>query len=92
MSKIDVLLVTPPSRLEVYQELSGNLAAIEPPVWSSLIATHLLKKQFSVKILDAEAENLNHEQTNTTTHVLAPFRHVFDISSFTKCHRICSDR
>lgn len=63
MSKIDVLLVTPPSRLEVYQELSGTLAAIEPPVWSSLIATHLLKKKISVKILDAEAENLNHEQT-----------------------------
>ena len=63
MSKIDVLLVTPPSRLEVYQELSGNLAAIEPPVWSSLIATYLLKQNFQVKILDAEAENLNHEQT-----------------------------
>ena len=36
--KLDLLLVTPPSRLEVYQELSNSLAAIEPPVWSALIA------------------------------------------------------
>ena len=63
MSKLDVLLVTPPSRIEVYQKLAGEFAAIEPPVWSSLIAKYLLKKNYSVKILDAEADFLNHEQT-----------------------------
>lgn len=35
---VDLLLVTPPSRLEVYQGLSNEFAAIEPPVWSGLIA------------------------------------------------------
>ena len=44
MNKIDVLFVTPQSRLEVYQGLSNEFAAIEPPVWSSLIANFLLKK------------------------------------------------
>ena len=44
MSKIDVLLVTPPSRLDVYQNLSNEYAAVEPPVWSSLIANYLLKE------------------------------------------------
>ena len=64
MSKVDALLITPPSRLEVYQkELANYYAAIEPPVWSSLIANYLRKKNFTVKILDAEAEFLNHEQT-----------------------------
>ena len=63
MSKLDVLLITPPSRLEVYQKLAGEYAAIEPPVWSSLIARYLIKKNYTVKILDAEAEFLNHEQT-----------------------------
>ena len=60
---LDVLLVTPPSRLEVYQKLAGEFAVIEPPVWSSLIANFLLKKNYHVKILDAEADNLTHEET-----------------------------
>ncbi len=63
MSNIDALLITPPSRLEVYQGLANNYAAIEPPVWSSLIANFLIKKGFTAEILDAEAENLTHEKT-----------------------------
>ena len=63
MSKIDALLITPPSRLDVYQGLSSEYAAIEPPVWSSLIANYLLKRNYNVQILDAEAENLNYNQT-----------------------------
>ena len=63
MSDIDALLITPPSRLEVYQGLSNDYAAIEPPVWSSLIANYLIKKGYSAQILDAEADNLSHDQT-----------------------------
>ena len=58
---LDVLLITPPSRLEVYQKLAGEYAAIEPPVWSSLIAKYLINKGYNVKILDAEAEFYNHK-------------------------------
>ena len=63
MSDLDVLLITPPSRLEVYQNLSNDYAAIEPPVWSMLIAKYLVSRNFKVEILDAEAEHLTHEQT-----------------------------
>ena len=63
MSKIDALLITPPSRLDVYQVLSNDYAAIEPPVWSSLIANYLLKRNYKVEILDAEAENYDYQQT-----------------------------
>ena len=63
MSNIDVLLITPPSRLEVYQGLSNEYAAIEPPVWSSLIANYLIKRGYTSQILDAESDNLSHEQT-----------------------------
>lgn len=63
MAQLDVLIVTPPSRLEVYQSLSNDLAAIEPPVWSGLIAEFLRNRSVNVAILDAEAEGLNHEQT-----------------------------
>jgi len=60
--RLDLLLVTPPSRLEVYQELSREFAAIEPPVWSGLIAEFARNKGYDVAILDAEAEGLTHEQ------------------------------
>jgi len=60
MSNLDVLLITPPTRNDVYEGLANDYAAIEPPVWSSLIANFLIKRNYSVKILDAEAENLNY--------------------------------
>ena len=63
MSNIDALLITPPSRLEVYQGLSNDYAAIEPPVWSSLIANYLITRGYSVQILDAEANSFSHDQT-----------------------------
>ena len=63
MSNLDALLITPPSRIEVYQGLANDYAAIEPPVWSSLIANYLIKYGYSAEVLDAEAENLTHEQT-----------------------------
>ncbi len=62
-SRLDLLLVTPPSRLQVYQELSHSLAAIEPPVWSGLLATFVRSKGFSVEILDAEVLGLGPEET-----------------------------
>ena len=63
MSDLDVLLITPPSRIDVYQTLSNDYAAIEPPVWSMLIARYLTNLNYNVQILDAEAKNFNHEQT-----------------------------
>jgi radical SAM superfamily enzyme YgiQ (UPF0313 family) len=63
MKNVDLLLVTPPSRLEVYQELSNEFAAIEPPVWSGLIAEFVRHRGYSVGLLDAEAEGLTHKQT-----------------------------
>ena len=90
MSNIDALFITPRSRLEVYQGLSNEYAAIEPPVWSSLIANYLIKRNYSVKILDAEAENLTHEETAEKIVKLNPKLAVFMIygqqpSASTQC-------
>ncbi len=59
----DVLMVTPPSRVEVYQRLSEDYAAIEPPVWSGLIAAFIRRHGHDVGMLDAEAEGLTCEET-----------------------------
>ena len=90
MSKIDALLITPPSRLDVYQSLSNEYAAIEPPVWSSLIANNLLKKNYDVQILDAEAENLTHDQAAEKILLINPRLAIFMIygqqpSASTQC-------
>ena len=63
MSNIDALLITPRSRMEVYQGISYDYAAIEPPVWSSLIANYLINKNYNAEILDAEADSITHDKT-----------------------------
>jgi radical SAM superfamily enzyme YgiQ (UPF0313 family) len=57
--KIDLVLVNPGSKVEIYQSLSThNLTASEPPVWAGLMATYVRRKGHSVRIIDADAEGL----------------------------------
>ena len=62
MTKKDIVLISPPARLEVYQGLSGELAAIEPPVWAGLIGSFLRDKGLNVAIVDSEACGFSHKQ------------------------------
>ena len=61
VSQLDLLLINPGGRHQVYQDLGNELTAIEPPVWCGFIATALRNKGLSVKILDAEAEGFGPE-------------------------------
>ena len=38
-ARLDLVLVNPGNRTQVYQSLGNDLAAIEPPVWAALVAT-----------------------------------------------------
>ena len=60
---MDLLLIHPGNRTQIYQSLGSSLSAIEPPVWASLMATFVRKRGFSVEVLDAEADELTPEQT-----------------------------
>jgi len=89
-SKLDALFVTPPSRVQVYQGLHSEFAAIEPPVWSGLMAEFMGRRGFEVAILDAEAEGLTHEQTAEEIARREPRLAVFSIygqqpSASTQC-------
>ena len=44
MTKVDCLIINPSALSQIYQSLSGDLAAIEPPIWAALIANHLRTK------------------------------------------------
>jgi anaerobic magnesium-protoporphyrin IX monomethyl ester cyclase len=63
MEKIDVLILNPSGRQRIYQSLSQNLAAIEPPIWAALIANHLRSKGKKIALVDAEAFGWSIEET-----------------------------
>ena len=56
--KLDLVLINPGSRTQVYQSLGVKLAAVENPVWAGLMATFCRRKGLSVEIIDAEADEL----------------------------------
>jgi anaerobic magnesium-protoporphyrin IX monomethyl ester cyclase len=63
--RLDLVLVNPGNRRQVFQALAVDLAAIEPPVWAGLIATFIRARGFAVQIVDAEGEGLSvHETAN----------------------------
>ena len=71
-SDLDLVLIHPGSRTQIYQSLGSTLSAIEPPVWASLMATFVRRRGFSVQVLDAEAEELTPEQTATRVAEMNP--------------------
>ncbi len=61
---LDILLVNVGStKKHVYQDLSKDFSAIEPPFWAALTAGFLRNKGFDVDILDASFHNLDHVET-----------------------------
>src|SRR5438552_10952848 len=70
--KLDLVLINPSSRTEVYQSLGSKLAAIENPVWAGLMATFCRRKGLSVEIIDAEAEELIPEEVAERVEDLDP--------------------
>jgi len=53
--QLDLLLINPANRKQIYQSLSTTMSAIEPPVWAGLMATYIRNKGFSVDIIDMSA-------------------------------------
>ncbi|MBI2529161.1 MAG: cobalamin B12-binding domain-containing protein [Candidatus Rokubacteria bacterium] len=70
--RLDLALVQPGSRMEVYQRLGSTLTAIEPPVWAGLMATFARARGYSVEIVDAEAEDLAPAEVAERLATLAP--------------------
>jgi anaerobic magnesium-protoporphyrin IX monomethyl ester cyclase len=69
---LDLVLIHPGSRTQIYQSLGSSLSAIESPVWASLMATFVRKRGFSVAVLDAEADDLSPEGAATRVAEMNP--------------------
>tara|TARA_Y100000031_G_C8231177_1_gene390979 strand:+ start:401 stop:1954 length:1554 start_codon:yes stop_codon:yes gene_type:complete len=62
MNRIDVLFINPASHKKIYQDLSKDYSAIEPPTWALLLAQSCRSVGYNVGILDVCAEALNDTQ------------------------------
>lgn len=69
---IDLVLVNPGNRKQTYGGLADSLSGIEPPFWCGLIAGFIRQRGYSVKIIDADAENLTPWQTTEKIAELNP--------------------
>lgn len=69
---IDIVLINPGNRKQVYQGLGKDYSAIEPPFWVAVIAAYLRNNGVRVVIIDANAENISPEETATIVKELNP--------------------
>jgi len=69
---LDVILINPGDRKQVYQELGAELAAVEPPFWITVIAAYLRNNGFEVGIIDSNAENITPAETASMVADAAP--------------------
>ena len=62
MKKLDILFVHPNASREVYQDLSKDHSAFEPPIWAAMLANHCRTRNISAKILDCEVNRLGPQE------------------------------
>lgn len=61
--KLDCLFINPGNQQETYQGLSGELTAVEPPIWCRLLSSFMEKRGASVEILDCVALGLGRHES-----------------------------
>ena len=70
--QLDVLFVHPNASKKIYQDLSKNHSAIEPPIWAAMLANHCRAAGYGCQILDCEAEQLNYLSAAQTIKDINP--------------------
>lgn len=72
MNQLDILFIHTSAAKKIYQDLSKDFSAIEPPIWAGLLASHCLKRGFGAEILDCEALCLDDSQAAQQVKELNP--------------------
>lgn len=71
--KVDIVLIKANNQKRIYQELSHAFTGIEQPLWLALTAAFLREQGFSVAAIDAEAENIDSQETVDRAKKLSPY-------------------
>lgn len=74
--EVDILFVHPNASKKIYQDLSKDFSAIEPPIWAALLANNARKNGYTVKILDCEAERLGPKESAEKVHKINAYLNV----------------
>ncbi len=69
---VDLVLVNPGGREKIYQQLGGELTAIEPPLWCRLIGGYVRDRGRRIVIMDSEAENMGPDRIAAKIQELNP--------------------
>ncbi|MBI3558761.1 radical SAM protein [Candidatus Gottesmanbacteria bacterium] len=70
--KLDIVLINPGNRAQIYQGFGLRFAAVEPPYLTASIASYLRNQKLGIAIIDANAENLSPEATAKKVEKLRP--------------------
>lgn len=71
-AKVDIVLINPGNRRQIFQNLGDDLAGIEPPFLVAVMAAYLRDKGYQPVIIDANAENLAPDEVAYRVNVHAP--------------------
>ena len=69
---LDILFIHPNASKKIYQELSKDHSAYEPPIWAGMLANHCRSKNFKTSILDCEVNKLDYEKSAKEINNLKP--------------------
>ena len=69
---LDCCFIVADNSIKSYQSLSKEYSAIEPPTWALLLAESMRSVNYSVSIIDANAEKLSREQVHQRIVKLNP--------------------
>ncbi|MBF0343576.1 MAG: cobalamin-dependent protein [Nitrospirae bacterium] len=69
---VDVVLINPGDRKQVFQNLESGFSAIEPPFWVAVMGAYLKKCGFSVAIIDANADNIAPDEVAKEAEAMQP--------------------
>ena len=69
---LDILFIHPNASKKIYQELSKDHSAYEPPIWAGMLANHCRSNNFKTAILDCEVSKLDYEKSAKEINNLKP--------------------
>jgi len=70
--KIDILFIHPNASKKIYQDLSKDHSAIEPPIWAGMLNNACLNKGYKSEIIDCEVLRYDYEESAKTISELDP--------------------
>jgi len=72
MNQLDILFIHASAAKKIFQDLSKDFSAIEPPIWAGMLTSHCLKRGFGAEVLDCEALGLDDAQAAQRIKALNP--------------------